>query len=196
MKDLRLKLTENEKLAHQIIGENATGLPLNMQEHAIENILERERASKFNSELDKIADQYQEKKNKIQQTAETLGDDIMEIEIKPMLGRLLIEPFAQNPFQRVKIESGIIVDAGGYTPHAELNPITGRYEEQEEFIKTGAVQEVGPGVKYVQPGDVVYYRKDTVVPVPFFKQGLVSLAESQVIAIVNKKLQERFDNIK
>lgn len=195
MKDLRLKLTENEKLAQQVVGVNATGLPLNMQEHAIENILDRERASKFNSELDKLADQYQEKKNKIQQTAETLGDDIMEIEIKPMLGRLLIEPFAQNPFQRVKIESGIIVDAGGYTPHAELNPMTGRYEEQEEFIKTGAVQEVGPGVKYVQPGDVVYYRKDTVVPVPFFKQGLVSLAESQVIAIVNKKLQERFDNI-
>lgn len=195
MKDLRLKLTENEKLAQQVVGVNATGLPLNMQEHAIENILDRERASKFNSELDKLADQYQEKKNKIQQTAETLGDDIMEIEIKPMLGRLLIEPFAQNPFQRIKIESGIIVDAGGYTPHAELNPMTGRYEEQEEFIKTGAVQEVGPGVKYVQPGDVVYYRKDTVVPVPFFKQGLVSLAESQVIAIVNKKLQERFDNI-
>ena len=68
-------------------------------------------------------------------------------------------------------------------------------EEQKEFIVTGCVIEVGPETKYLKEGDVVYYRRDTVVPVPFFKQGLVSLAENQVIAVVNEGLTERFNNV-
>lgn len=93
------------------------------------------------------------------------------------------------------MEKGIIVDAGGYTPHIEKNPVSGKYEEQKEFIVTGCVIETGPEVKYLEEGDVVYYRVDTAVPVPFFKQGLVSLAESQVIAVVNEGLQKRFNEI-
>ena len=48
----------------------------------------------------------------------------------------------------------------------------------------------------IKEGDVIFYRIDTAVPVPFFKQGFVSLAESQIIAVVNEGLQDRFNNIK
>lgn len=194
MNDVRLKLTENEKLAQQAVGMNGTSI--HMSEGSIDKIIEKERAYKFNEELNKVAEKFEASKDLLEQNAEAFGDSIANIEIKPMFSRLLIKPLAQNPFQRVKVQGGIIVDAGIITPHAELNPNTGKYEEQKEFIKTGAVQEVGPEVKYIKPGDVVFYRIDTVVPVPFFKQGLVSLAESQVIAVVNEGLAERFDSIK
>ena len=74
--------------------------------------------------------------------------------------------------------------------------MTGKYEEQKQFIITGCVVEVGPEVKYLQEGDVVYYRVDTAVPVPFLKQGLVSINENQVIAVVNEGLTERFNSVK
>lgn len=96
----------------------------------------------------------------------------------------------------MKVEGSIIVDAGGYTPHAEINPMTGKYEEQKQFIVTGCVVETGPEVKYLQEGDVIYYRVDTSVPVPFLKQGFVSLNENQVIAVVNEGLSERFNKLK
>ena len=64
-----------------------------------------------------------------------------------------------------------------------------------QFIRTGCVQEVGPECNYIKPGDVIFYRKDTAVPVPFFKQGFMSLAENQVIAVVNEGLTERFNNV-
>lgn len=194
MNDVRLKLTDNEKLAQQTVGMNGTSI--HMSEGSIDKIIEKERAYKFNEELNKVAEKFEASKDLLEQNAEAFGDSIANIEIKPMFSRLLIKPLAQNPFQRVKIQGGIIVDAGIITPHAELNPNTGKYEEQKEFIKTGAVQEVGPEVKYIKPGDVVFYRIDTVVPVPFFKQGMVSLAENQVIAVVNEGLAERFNSIK
>ena len=192
MNDVRLKLTESEKIAQKLVN----GTNFHMAENSIDKILEKERANKFNSELDAIAEKFENSKEKLEKNAEAFGDSIANIEIKPMFSRLLIKPLAQNPFQRVKVQNGIIVDAGVDTPHVELNPNSGKFEEQKEFIKTGVIQEVGPEVKYLNPGDVVFYRVDTVVPIPFFKQGMVSLAENQVIAVVAEGLEERFNNIK
>lgn len=56
----------------------------------------------------------------------------------------------------MKVENGLIIDTGGYTPHTQLNEQTGRYEEQKQFIVTGCVVEVGPEVKYLKEGDVIF----------------------------------------
>lgn len=191
----RLYLTENEKLAQA-----ATGLgdhiKFNMQENNIDTIIKREKANKFNSQVDAYKEALEENNKKTEQAQNEVQYDIEKAELKPMFSRIIVKPLAHNPFQKVQMQGSLIVDAGGYTPHAELNPVSGQYEEQREFIVTGCVVEVGPETKYLKEGDVVYYRRDTVVPVPFFKQGLVSLAENQVIAVVAESLSERFKNTK
>ena len=190
----RIFLTENEKIAQEAMGFN-DHVKFNMQENNIDNILSKERANKFNSKVDAYNEVLEENNNKTQQAKDELQYDINKAELKPMFSRIIVKPLAHNPFQKVEVKGSIIVDAGGYTPHAEFNPVSGQYEEQKEFIVTGCVIEVGPETKYLKEGDVVYYRRDTVVPVPFFKQGLVSLAENQVIAVVNEGLTERFNNV-
>ena len=190
----RLYLTENEKLAQA-----ATGLgdhiKFNMQENNIDTIIKKEKANKFNSQVDAYKEALEENNKKTEQAQNEVQYDIEKAELKPMFSRIIVKPLAHNPFQKVQVQGSIIVDAGGYTPHAELNPVSGQYEEQREFIVTGCVVEVDPETKYLKEGDVIYYRRDTVVPVPFFKQGLVSLAENQVIAVVNEGLTERFNNV-
>lgn len=190
----RIFLTENEKIAQEAMGFN-DHVKFNMQENNIDNILSKEKANKFNSKVDAYNEVLEENNNKTQQAKDELQYDINKAELKPMFSRIIVKPLAHNPFQKVEVKGSIIVDAGGYTPHAEFNPVSGQYEEQKEFIVTGCVIEVGPETKYLKEGDVVYYRRDTVVPVPFFKQGLVSLAENQVIAVVNEGLTERFNNV-
>jgi hypothetical protein len=39
------------------------------------------------------------------------------------------------------------------------------------------------------------YRKETAMPVPFYKQGFYTIAENQAICVVNEGLTERFDKI-
>ena len=168
----RLYLTENEKLAQA-----ATGLgdhiKYNMQENNIDTLIKKEKANKFNSQVDAYKEALEENNKKTEQAQNEVQYDIEKAELKPMFSRIIVKPLAHNPFQKVQMQGSLIVDAGGYTPHAELNPVSGQYEEQKEFIVTGCVVEVGPETKYLKEGDVVYYRRDTVVPVPFFKQGLV-----------------------
>lgn len=196
MKEPRIKMTENEQIAANVLGLDSNYTSINMGERSIDNMIQREKTNKFNNEVEKYNAQLEENQKTFEEAQSQVAYDINRAEIKPMFARLIIKPFKVNPFQKMEVKGSIIVDAGGYTPHAELNPMTGKYEEQKQFIITGYVVEVGPEVKYLQEGDVVYYRVDTAVPVPFLKQGLVSINENQVIAVVNEGLTERFNSIK
>ena len=196
MKEPRIKMTENEQIATNVLGLDSNYTSINMRERSIDNIIQKEKANKFNNEVEKYNSQLEENQKTFEEARNQVAYDVNKAEIKPMFARLIIKPFKVNPFQKMEVKGSIIVDAGGYTPHAELNPTTGKYEEQKQFIITGYVVEVGPEVKYLQEGDVVYYRVDTAVPVPFLKQGLVSINENQVIAVVNEGLTERFNSIK
>ncbi len=193
MKKVRLYSTENEKIARESLDTDYTSV--NMQENSIDDLIQKEKTRKFNSELEKYNEELDKHNSDFKESQEKVEYDINKAEIKPMFSRILVQPFKVNPFQKMKIENGLITDAGGYDLHAQINPNTGKYEEQEQFIVTGCVVEVGPEVKYLKEGDVIFYRKDTAVPVPFFKQGFYSLGESQIIAVVNEGLQDRFNII-
>ena len=196
MKDVRLYSTENEKIAKELLGTDSNFTSVNMKENSLDSLIKKEKARKFNSEVEKYNEKLEQNNKDFKESQDKVEYDISKAEIKPMFSRILVQPFKVNPFQKMKVENGLIIDTGGYTPHTQFNEQTGRYEEQKQFIVTGCVVEVGPEVKYLKEGDVIFYRVDTAVPVPFFKQGFVSLAESQIIAVVNEGLQDRFNNIK
>lgn len=196
MKDVRLYSTENEKIAKELLGTDSNFTSVNMKENSLDSLIKKEKARKFNSEVEKYNEKLEQNNKDFKESQDKVEYDISKAEIKPMFSRVLVQPFKVNPFQKMKVENGLIIDTGGYTPHTQLNEQTGEYEEQKQFIVTGCVVEVGPEVKYLKEGDVIFYRVDTAVPVPFFKQGFISLAESQIIAVVNEGLQDRFNNIK
>ena len=196
MKEPRIKFTENERIAANALGLDSNYTSINMNEQSIDKVIQKERTNKFNDELEQYSTKLEENNKTLEEAQNQVAYDINKVEIKPMYQRVILKPFKVNPFQKMEVKGGIIVDAGGYTPHAELNPMTGKYEEQKQLIVTGCVIEVGPEVKYLKEGDVVYYRVDTSVPVPFLKQGLVSVSETQIIAVVAESLTGRFNNVK
>lgn len=196
MKDLRLNLTENEKIAQQFVGLNNEHTNFSMAEGNIKDIIEKEKQNKFNDMVDEYVNKLQAHANELKETTEKLGYDITKLEIKPTFNRILITLFEKNPFQKITTtESGIITDMGGMNPTYK-NTDTGEIEEAEQIIIVGVVQEVGPDVKYVQAGDTVFLDKNSARPVPFYKQGFHCISEQQVIAIVNEGLESRFENIK
>ena len=196
-KNVRLDLTENEKIAQSIVGLESDGTRMNMADNqSIEEMIEREKAAKFNDQVDEYIEKFDRHADILKKYAESFNENMNSIEIKPMFARVLIKPFEHNPFQKIKrSDSGLIIDMGGMAPTYK-NSDTGEWEEEKQFIVTGTVVDCGPDVKYLGQGDVVFYRVDTSVPVPFFRQGLVSLSENQIIAVVNEGLTDRFNKRK
>lgn len=191
----RIKLTENEKIAQTVIGMNNEHTHFNMNEDNLQEQFDKIKKIKHNEQVDEYVEKFNQHQEFLEKYAESFKDNMGTIEIKPMGSRILMKPFEHNPFQRITVENGIITDLGGQTP-TYFNTDNGKVEEEKEFIKTGVIVETGPDCKYIKEGDVVFYRTDMSIPVPFFKQGLYTITEGNIIAIVNEGLTERFNSLK
>lgn len=196
-KKVNLNLTENEKIARNIVGLESNAHHFRMgNDESLEEMANRQKAETFNTQVGEYIEKFDKHSELLKQYTESIKDNMNSIEIKPMFSRVLIKPFEHNPFQQIKVTStGLITDLGGMTPTYKSSD-TGEWEEERQFIVTGTVIDVGPECKYLAEGDVIFYRVDTAVPVPFFKQGLVSISENQVISVVNEGLTERFNKVK
>lgn len=196
MNDERIKFTNKEKFAQSLGGTNDFSIFNLAKDDDIEDLIANEKANKFNNEVDEHAVELEKQRKAIEQYQEDIQKDFSKIEIKPLFGRIMVKPFAYNPFQRMKVENGIITDLGGMNPKINRDMQTGQLVEQDQMITVATVIEVGPDCKYVKPGDTVFYMKNIPTPVPFFKQGFWTLKEENLIAVVNEGLEARFNEIK
>ena len=188
--EMRTELNGKEKLAQVVNGMESTGTPIVVNGKAADIILAEEKKGRFNTKVDEYVDKFEKHNKALESYAEELSEDINGLEILPMGSYALIKPFESNPFQRVKVESGIITDLGGYTPTYKSHE-DGQIHEEEQFIHVGTVIDTGWKCEFLKAGDVVFYTTASEAMVPFFKQGFVVVAESRIMAVVNEKLTER-----
>lgn len=188
--EMRTELNGKEKLAQVVNGMESTGTPIVVNGKSADIILAEEKKGRFNTQVDEYIDKFEKHNKALESYAEELSKDINGLEILPMGSYALIKPFENNPFQRVKVESGIITDLGGYTPTYKSHE-DGQIHEEEQFIHVGTVIDTGWKCEFLKAGDVVFYTAASEAMVPFFKQGFVVVAESRIMAVVNEKLTER-----
>ena len=188
--EMRTELNGKEKLAQVVNGMESTGTPIVVNGKSADIILAEEKKGRFNTQVDEYVDKFEKHNKALESYAEELSKDINGLEILPMGSYALIKPFESNPFQRVKVESGIITDLGGYTPTYRSDE-DGQIHEEEQFIHVGTVIDTGWKCEFLKAGDVVFYTTASEAMVPFFKQGFVVVAESRIMAVVNEKLTER-----
>lgn len=60
MNNVRLNLTENEKIAMKAIGTDSDFTTVNMKEHSIDSLIEREKTNKFNDQVEQYMDKLNE----------------------------------------------------------------------------------------------------------------------------------------
>jgi hypothetical protein len=189
-------LSENEKIAMRIAGES-TSRVTTLDGRTADDIIEERNVKNFNAEVDKFTEKIDKQFTDVQEFADKINSNAANIEIMPIGNYLLVKQFDDNPFQRIvrDSKSGLILDMGGMAPQYK-NTDNGQIEEEEQFIKVGVIQEVGPEVKWCQPDDTIFFTKNSAVPVPFYKQNLQLVCENRVLAVVNEGLTERFNKSK
>lgn len=192
----RMELSSNEKLALNVNGMEGTGKHFVVNGETADKTIQRDRQNKFNSRVDDYVEKFDTHAKALEEYASKISENMNGLEIMPMFGYVLIQPFDKNPFQQIKMtESGIITDLGGMTPQYKSNE-TGEIEEEEQFIKVGSVIEVGHKCEFLKPGDVVFYTIASETMVPFFRQGFVVVNENRIMAVVNEGLTQRREDIK
>ena len=185
-----------EKLAMDLAGESTSRI-VALDGTTAEDVINKRNTEKFNNMVDKYTEEFDKHSANIEEFAKKVNDNVQNIEIMPLQSYILVKEFEENPFQRIvrDSKSGLIIDTGGLAPQYK-NTDNGQIEEEEQFIKVGVVQEVGPECRYLKQGDAVFYPKNASIPVPFYKQKLIQVNETRVLAVVNEFLTERFEQIK
>ena len=185
-----------QKLAMDLAGESTSRI-MTLDGTTAEDVIKQRKIEKFNDMVDEYAEKLEKHSTKIEEYASKINENVEKIEIMPLGNYVLVKQFEENPFQRIVKDSktGLILDTGGLTPQYK-NTDNGEFEEEEAFILVGVVQEVGPECKYLKPGDAVFYPKPATIPVPFYKQQLIQVNETRILAVVNEGLTERFEELK
>ena len=189
-------LTENEKLAMRLAGESTSRI-MTLDGKTADDVIEERNVNRFNDQVDQYVEKFQKHSTNLEEFANRINENVKNIEIMPIGNYVLVKQFDENPFQRIvkDSKSGLILDLGGQTPEYK-NTDNGQIEEEEQFIKVGVIQEVGPDCKWCKPNDTIMYTKVSSVPVPFYKQGLSLVNETRVLVTINEGLTERFNEIK
>lgn len=182
-------LNEKEKMA-LMMGDPS--LIVSMNGETADEAIEKKNIKDFNNQVDQYVEKFEQHSTNLKDFAERVNANVNSIEIMPIANYLLVKQFEENPFQRIVRDSnsGLILDLGGLKPEYK-NTDNGEIEEEEQFIKVGVIQEVGPECKWCIPGDTVFYTKPSAVPVPFYKQQLILVNENRILAVVNEGLSER-----
>ena len=185
-----------EKLAMDLAGESTSRI-VALDGTTAEDVINKRKTEHFNNMVDKYTEEFDKHSANIEEFAKNINENVQNIEIMPLQTYILVKEFEENPFQRIikDSKSGLIIDTGGLAPQYK-NTDNGQIEEEEQFIKVGVVQEVGPECKYLKEGDAVFYPKNASIPVPFYKQKLIQINETRVLAVVNEGLTDRFNAIK
>lgn len=194
-RDMNMHLTEKGRIAQQLVGIESEAKTFAMDKQGISNLAKTEAINKFNDKVEEYREKLDEHNKFLQEQATRLSDSFDKLEIKPLGNYVMVIPFDHNPFQAIKQEGSIIVDTGGLVPTYTSNE-DGEIHEEESYIHVGTVVEIGPDVKYLRVGDAVMWTAPTELPIPFYKQGLLTVSELSIKAVINEGLQARFDEVK
>lgn len=156
----------------------------------------KESENTFNQQVDNYLDKFEKHSNELEKYAKELSNDLNGLEIMPLYGYVLIEPFKQNPFQKLNVsESGFIKDLGGAAPTYKSEE-DGEIHEEQQYIKVGTVIETGHKCEFLKQGDIVLFPVPAEIPVPFYKFGWVAVNENRILAVVNEGLSQRKKDLK
>lgn len=152
--------------------------------------------SEHNSKVDEKIEEWTKKQEETAEAIEAIKNQFENIGIRPNGIYILVKPFTNNPFSRLKkLDNGFVVPE--FDPHYKSQD-TGEIEEMQRMSIFALVMETSPSTKTVRKGDIVMYNRHEGVPVPFYSQGFEVVAETHIKCIVadEGELEARYKSLK
>lgn len=148
--------------------------------------------AEHNSKVDEQIEEWTRKAKETADAINSIKDQFDNVGIRPFGGYILVRPFSNNPFTRLKkLDNGFVIP--------EFNPKyrsedTGEIEEMERVSIFAIVMETSPEVPNIKKGDIVMYNRHEGVPIPFYNQGFEVVYKTHVRCVIadDNELKERF----
>lgn len=190
---MRERLSEKEKIARMVTDVDTDSTFMGVDDRSLDKMIDNAERQKWNDSVKEIEDKFKDHENALQEAADEYAKKLDGVQIYPIANYVIVRPFKENPFQKVKIDekTGLILSTGGLIPEYKRND-SGEYEEAEQVIKTGVVIQAGPECKWIKDGDTIMWAVMSEVVIPFYNFGFRLVNENRAICVINDDLEERF----
>ena len=190
---MRERLSEKEKIARVVTGVDTDSTFMGVDDRSLDKMIDNAERQKWNDSVKEIEDKFKDHENALQEAADEYAKKLDGVQIYPIANYVIVRPFKENPFQKVKIDekTGLILSTGGLIPEYKRND-SGEFEEAEQVIKTGVVIQAGPECKWLKDGDTIMWAVMSEVVIPFYNFGFRLVNENRAICVINDDLEERF----
>ena len=190
---MRERLGEKEKIARVVTGVDTDSTFMGVDDRSLDKMIDNAERQKWNDSVKEIEDKFKDHENALQEAADEYAKKLDGVQIYPIANYVIVRPFKENPFQKVKIDekTGLILSTGGLIPEYKRND-SGEFEEAEQVIKTGVVIQAGPECKWLKDGDTIMWAVMSEVVIPFYNFGFRLVNENRAICVINDDLEERF----
>jgi hypothetical protein len=190
---MRERLSEKEQIARMVTGVDTDSTFMGVDDRSLDKMIDNAERQKWNDSVKEIEDKFKDHENALQEAADEYAKKLDGVQIYPIANYVIVRPFKENPFQKVKIDekTGLILSTGGLIPEYKRND-SGEFEEAEQVIKTGVVIQAGPECKWLKDGDTIMWAVMSEVVIPFYNFGFRLVNENRAICVINDDLEERF----
>ena len=190
---MRERLSEKEQIARMVTGVDTDSTFMGVDDRSLDKMIDNAERQKWNDSVKEIEDKFKDHENALQEAADEYAKKLDGVQIYPIANYVIVRPFKENPFQKVKIDekTGLILSTGGLIPEYKRND-SGEFEEAEQVIKTGVVIQAGPECKWLKDGDTIMWSVMSEVVIPFYNFGFRLVNENRAICVINDDLEERF----
>lgn len=152
--------------------------------------------AEHNEKVEEQIEEWSRKQKEVAESIESIKSQFDNVGIKPHGIYILVKPFSNNPFTRLKkLDNGFVVPE--FDPHYKSQD-TGEIEEMQRMSIFALVMETSPATKVVKKGDIVMYNRHEGVPIPFYNQGFEVVAETHIKCVVanESELEERYESLR
>lgn len=108
-------------------------------------------------------------------------------EVMPMGCNVMVELYAENPYEEKETEDGFKLTNGEFD-----NPDTGNRDKKDQSVFAARVIEVGPEAKYIKAEDDVIFPLYCAKPLPFQGHIYFIVAEPNILAVMANDISKRY----
>ena len=101
---MRERLSEKEKIARVVTGVDTDSTFMGVDDRSLDKMIDNAERQKWNDSVKEIEDKFKDHENALQEAADEYAKKLDGVQIYPIANYVIVRPFKENPFQKVKID--------------------------------------------------------------------------------------------
>lgn len=133
-------------------------------------------------------EEWNKKQEDIDKIIKEVMSNMEDIDIRPLNGYVIVKPYSNNPFSRMRtLSNGFVVPEFDPSYRDDGSGEIKEMLKMSEYAQVIEVSEYAEERIFVEKGDIVFYQSPESILLPYYNQGFKLVSFRSIKAVINSK---------